>query len=265
MKILNCKGLAAAVLLALSGLAQAAIVTSGCTLDPDKACSLAELIADPLAYIQIDGARFQHFAEAGIPFGDASRIRVSAVDGSGNGNQSGNVVGLRFTAVDGLTSMLEAFSLDDFSVARMIDYDVNINSGLPVGSSSIFARFGQQVFSSGLFLDGGVRSTIDRGALGQVDLTANCNQLVGPPAFTCQNKVAFAAEAFGPVLNLAVSNTLFIDHVEGFGGRPDGMQILGFDQYFARVLPEPGMLPLLSIAAAMMLLGRRLRPRGVPQ
>lgn len=261
MKILNCKGLAAAVLFALSGLAQSAIVTSGCTLDPNKACTLAELIADPLSYIQIDGARFQHFADAGIPFGDASRIRVSAVDGGGNGNQSGNVVGLRFTAINGLTSLLEAFSFDDFSVARTIEYDMDINSGLPVGASSLYARFGQQVFSSGLFLDGGVRSTIDRGVLGQVDLTANCNQLAGPPAFTCQNKVAFAAEAFGPVTSLAVSNTLFIDHVEGFGGGPDGMQILGFDQYFARVLPEPGMLPLLSIGVAMMLLGRRFRLR----
>lgn len=260
MKAFKRMRLAAAFLLSLPGLAQAAVATSGCTLDPNKACTLAELIADPLSYIQIDGARFQHFANAGIPFGDASRIRVEAVDGGGNGNQSGNVVGLRFTPIDGLTSLLEAFSLDDFFVFRTIDYDVRINSGLPIGASTTLARFGDDVFSSGLFLDGGVRSTIDRGALGQVDLAATCIQVAVPPSFTCQDKNAFAAAAFGPVLELAVSNSLFIEHRGGFGGRPDGMQIVGFDQYFARVLPEPGMLYLLAIGAAMM--GRRLRRRG---
>lgn len=248
------------------GSANANVITSGCTLDPNRACSLAELVYNPSSYIQVDGARFNNFFDLNIAFFDASRIRVEAFDGFGNGNNPGNVVGLKFTAIDGLDNLLEAFSFDNYSVGKEIDYDLSIISGRAVNSSVLLTRFGNYTFSSGIYLDGGVRTVIGRGNLSEVDMSATCNQVAGAIS-TCQNRTAFTAQSFGPVRNLEISNNLFIDHTGAFGGRPDGMQIRSFEQYFSRFsVPEPGVLPLLMIGiAAFGVASRRMRAQSMQQ
>lgn len=237
--------------------ANASVITSGCTLDPNHACSLAELMSDPLSYIQVDGARFKNFFYLNIPFSDASRIRVEAIDSAGNGNQAGSVVGLKFTAIDGLPSLLEAFSLSTYSVLSEITYELDVLSGLPIGASSMLVKFGDYVFSSGIYLDGGLRTTIERGSLAPVQMAATCNQVAGPPSYTCQNAGVMASKSFGPVYNMSVTNDLFIDHVEAFGGKPDGMQILNFQQYFTRTVPEPGTWSIFLMGLLAFGLGRR--------
>lgn len=249
---------AVAATLCLFAPAHAGIITVGCDQDPGHACRLSELLADPDAYIQIDGARFQNFSEFNIPLDVADRILVSAIDGAGGGSQPGNVVGLEFTPMDGLTALLEAFSLDDFSVLRDIMYDIQIMTGLKVGASDMSVRFGDMVFSSGFMLEGGLEKFIDRPGLGSVFTTATCGQVGG---FTCADQVATTNVTFGPVANMSITDRLFIEHEAGFGGRADGLQIISFRQTFFRV-PEPGSMALLAIGAAGLVWTTRRRTRS---
>ncbi|MGZ3185094.1 MAG: PEP-CTERM sorting domain-containing protein [Telluria sp.] len=232
--------------------AHADVFTFGCTLQVNSACTLAELASDPAAYVQIDGVRYRNFSELNIPFDVASHIRVGAIDGAGGGNQAGSVVGLQFSPIDGMPSLLEAFSLDNFSVFREIGYDVQISSGLGIGASTLAVHFGNMVFSSGFALDGGVDALLERPGHASVAMAVTCNQLVRPPAFTCANRNGAADAVFGPGRNLTVTDDLFITHEGGFGGRPDGLQILDYRQTFVR-LPEPGSLALLALGLGAFL------------
>lgn len=242
--------------------AKADVITVGCELQANQACRLSELLTVPNASIQIDGARFHNFSEFNIPLDVAERIRVSAIDGIGGGSQPGNVVGLEFTPIEGLETLLEGFSLDDFNLLRDIMYDIQVVSGLKVGASDMSVRFGDMVFSSGFMLEGGLAKFIDRPGLASVFTTATCGQ-VSVGDFTCAGETATRNVTFGPVASLSITDRLFIDHEGGFGGRADGLQIISFRQAFFRV-PEPGSMALLAIGTvglAWVTRRRRLQRR----
>lgn len=251
------------------GTARADVFTSGCTLQVNQACSLAELLSNPDAYVTIDGVRFVNFTAGNVPFDIASRISVAAIDGPGGEGQPGNVVGLEFSPFDGLPGLLQDFGAHNFERSLSITYDIEVDAGLPVAASSTSLRFGEAVFNPGDdIVWGGWSKTIRRPGLDDTFMLASC-RMPSPAAPSCAQTRAAADAVFGPARRLSIVDTLFIvhfttpvptDRMPAFS--QSGIQILDGRQTFFRV-PEPGAPSLLTIGAAAMVLGGRRRRREV--
>lgn len=257
-----------ATALAVSCAARGDVFTSGCTPQAGHLCTLAQLLSDPAAYVEIDGARFHNFAEFNIPLELASHIAVSAVDGAGGADRPGNVVGLEFAAFDGSPALLEGYDSRSFELSIKISYDIDVKAGLRIGATDTSVRFADVQFGAGSgVLQGGLTKTIARPGLAGVTVHPYCS-VTDTTAWTCPANVAIANATFGPVRRLSVQDTLFIAHFAPLPGdlaasATAGMQIRSFRQAWFRV-SEPGSPALFAIGVAGMLAAWRRRRSAPP-
>lgn len=226
--------------------ANAALVTSGCA-NINVSCTLAEL-ASPTASINIDNVVFNNFV--GSDF--ASQIRVTPIDGPGNGENS--VAGLRFTPINPANNpwraAIDPNSNGSNSFLSSIFYSVNVLGG---------PLLDRVLLSTSFNLGGNLASpSISADIFGPANLIAGC---FGGVSVDCVNGTA-TRQSYFPALDSFFVESAVVGSFNrtGFAG-PAFIEMTGIEQAYVRV-PEPASLA--TFAAGLLALGavRRSRRRS---
>lgn len=189
-------------------------------------CTLGELISNPSASIDIDGTKFIGFFQQPFNF-STQELQSILVDPVLEKVGTRSLVGLRFTPTDGLASLLENYSSEDYLVDKYFAYDVSVENGETIYASNLSLSINDWVFRGGILLQGGVRSTLEWPGQ-DVFMNANCS-----PKESESSCHAFKNSTFDSTNELFVSNNLFIQH-EQFTSGDDGMRLTKLSQTYIR-------------------------------